>query len=125
MAGNHAERLAMFHFAAFAAGGKAFALGAFADGAERLAKWRFGAFNAAAGAVDHWRRDFHFVEFRPFFGDFCAQHIVVVDGGNAGFALFAVESAASDVLIHIILHRVCRLADECNPKRLRNGRNFF
>ena len=71
VASNHAERLAMFHFAAFAAGGKAFALGAFAYGAERLAKRRFGAFDAATGAVDHLRRDFNFVEFRPFFGDFC------------------------------------------------------
>ena len=63
MAGDHAERLAVLHFAAFSASGKAFALGAFADGAERLAERRFRAFDAATGAVDHWRRDFYFVEF--------------------------------------------------------------
>ena len=71
VASDHAERLAMFHFAAFTASGKAFALGAFTDGAERLAERRFRAFDAATGAVDHLRRDFNFVEFRPFFGDFC------------------------------------------------------
>ena len=125
VAGDHAERLAMFHFAAFTAGGKPFALGAFADGAERLAKRRFGAFDAAAGAVDHLWRDFHFVEFRPFFGDFCSQHVVIVDGGDAGFALFAVESAASDILIHFILRTVCRPAGGCNPKRLRNVQSSF
>ena len=100
MAGNHAERLAMLHFAAFTAGGKALALGTFADGAERLAERRFRAFDAATGAVDHWRRDFNFVEFRPFLGDFCTHRVVVVDGGEASFALFAVESAASDKVIH-------------------------
>ena len=115
VASDHAERLAMFHFAAFTASGKAFALGAFADGTERLAERCFRAFDAAAGAVDHLRRDFHFVEFRPFFGDFCTQRVVVVDGGDAGFALFAVESAASDILIHFILRTVCRPAGECNP----------
>ena len=115
MASDHAERLAMFHFAAFSAGGKALALGTFADGAERLAKRRFGAFDAATGAVDHWRCDFYFVEFRPFFGDFCTQHVVVVDGGKAGFAFFAVEPAASDILIHFILRTVCRPAGECSP----------
>ena len=90
----------MFHFAAFTAGGKTFALGAFADGAERLAERRFGAFDAATGAVDHLRRDFHFVEFRPFLCDFYAERVVVVDGGKAGFAFFAVESAAGDIAIH-------------------------
>ena len=115
VAGDHAERLAVLHFAAFSAGGKAFALGAFADRAERLAERRFRAFDAAAGAVDHLWRDFHFVEFRPFFGDFCTQHVVVVDGGKAGFAFFAVESAASDILIHFILRTVCRPAGECSP----------
>jgi len=113
--GDHAERLAMLHFAAFTAGGKAFALSTFADWAERLAERRFRAFDAATGAVDHWRRDFYFVEFRPFFGDFCTQHVVVVDGGEAGFALFAVESTASDILIHFILRTVCRPAGECSP----------
>ena len=101
MASNHAERLAMFHFAAFSAGGKALALCTFADGAERLAKRRFGAFDAAAGAVDHLWRDFYFVEFRPFFDYFCTQRIIVVDGGKAGFAFFAVESATSNILIHV------------------------
>ena len=115
VASDYAERLAMFHFAAFTASGKPFALGAFADGAERLAKRRFGAFDAAAGAVDHLWRDFHFVEFRPFLGDFCTQHVVILDGGDAGFALFAVESAASDILIHFILRTVCRPADGCSP----------
>ena len=115
MTGDHAERLAMLHFAAFTAGGKAFALSTFADWAERLAERRFRAFDAATGAVDHWRRDFYFVEFRPFFGDFCTQHVVVVDGGEAGFALFAVESTASDILIHFILRTVCRPAGECSP----------
>ena len=115
MASDHAERLAVFHFAAFTAGGKPFALGAFADGAERLAERRFRAFDAAAGAVDHLRRDFNFVEFRPFLGDFCTQRVVVVDGGKAGFALFAVEPAASDILIHFILRTVCRPAGECSP----------
>ena len=71
VASDHAERLAMFHFAAFTASGEAFALGAFVDGAERLAERRFGPFDAATGAVNHCRRDFDFVEFRPFFGDFC------------------------------------------------------
>ena len=125
MAGDHAERLAMLHFAAFTAGGKPFALGAFADGAERLAKRRFGAFDAATGAVDHLWRDFHFVEFRPFLGDFCTQRVVVVDGGKAGFALFAVESAASDILIHFILHTVCRRAGECSPILWRSGQSSF
>ena len=115
MAGDHAERLAMLHFAAFTAGGKALALSTFADGAERLAERRFRAFDAATGAVDHLRCDFHFVEFRPFFGDFCTQHVVVVDGGKAGFAFFAVESAASDILIHFILRTVCRPAGEYSP----------
>ena len=101
VASDHAERLAVFHFAAIAAGGKTFALGAFADGAERLAERRFRAFDAATGAVDHLRRDFHFVEFRPFLGDFCSQHVVIVDSSDAGFALFAVESAAGDKLIHL------------------------
>ncbi len=123
--GNHAERLAVLHFAAFSAGGKALALGTFADGAERLAERRFRAFDAATGAVDHWRCDFCFVEFRPFFGDFCTQRIIVVDGCKAGFALFAVESAASDILIHFILRTVCRPAGECNPKRLRIVQSSF
>ena len=100
MACNHAKRFAVLYFAAIAAGGKTFALGAFADGAERLAERRFGAFDAATGAVDHLRRDFHFVEFRPFLRDFCTQLVVVVDGGKSGFAFFTVESAASDVVVH-------------------------
>ncbi len=66
-----------------------------------MAEGSLGAFDAATSAVDHLRRDFHFVEFGPFPGDFFAKGVVVIDGGEPCFAFFAVESAAGDKLIHL------------------------
>ena len=90
----------MFHLAAVAASFVALAVCAFSDRAKRLAEGCLGAFDAATGAVDHLRRDFHFVEFGPFLGNFFAKAVVVVDGGKPCFAFLAVKPAAGDVWIH-------------------------
>ena len=91
----------MFHFATVAASFVALAVDALSDRAKRLAEGRLGAFDAATGAVNHLRRDFHFVELGPFPSDFFAKGVVVIDGGKPCFAFFAVKSAAGDKWIHL------------------------
>ena len=78
-------------------------------GAKLVAERRFCSVYAAAGAVDHARRDCYPVELRPKRGGFLAQSVVVCNRCDSGVAGFAVQSAAADPLIrifHSCLHKL-------------------
>lgn len=68
-------------------------------GAELVAKRRFCALHAAAGAADHVRRDRYGVELRPQGGGFFTQGIVICDRCDPGVTGFAVQHAACNELL--------------------------
>lgn len=78
-------------------------------GAELVAKGRFGAINAASGAVDHVRQDRYPVALCPQGGGFFPQGVVVCDCCDSGIAFFAAQSAAADHLVYVFqsyLHKI-------------------
>ena len=78
-------------------------------GAELVTERRFCSVYAAAGAVDHFRRDRHAVELCPQGGSFFTQGVVVCERCDSGIAFFAVQSAAADQLVfvfHSFLHKI-------------------
>ena len=74
--------------------------GAAADGAELFAEHGLGPVRAAALTVDVFRQNGRVVEFRPEFGGFFPQRLIVMKRGDVGVALFAVQPAAGDVGSH-------------------------
>ena len=78
-------------------------------GAKLVTERRFCALYAAAGTVDHFRRDRDPVELSPQGGSFFAQGIIVRERCDSGITFFAVQSAAANQLIcvfHSSLHKI-------------------
>lgn len=64
---------------------------------------------AAAGAVNHFRRDRYPVELCPQGSGFFTQGIVVCNRCDSGIAFFAIQPAAADQLVHVFhasLHKI-------------------
>ena len=68
-------------------------------GAKLVTEGRFCALYAAAGAVDHFRRDRDPVELCPQGGSFFAQGIIVRERCDSGITFFAIQSAAAGQLV--------------------------
>ena len=71
-------------------------------GAEFVTEERFCARYTAAGAVDHFRCDRYPVEPCPQNGSFFTQGVIVRERCDSGIAGFAVQSAATDKIIHVL-----------------------
>jgi len=106
--GNVPKRAASVHLRAVGTGIQPLLADAVMHGAEFVAERRFCALYAAAGAVYHFRRYRYAVQLCPQGSGFLAQGIVVRERCYSGVALFAVQPAAANKLIHmdLSLHRI-------------------
>ena len=107
--GDAPQRRASVHLRTVCTGIKVLFPNAVMYGTKLVAEGRFGAFNSAAGAVNHFWCDHHPVELCPQGGGFLAQDVVVCKRCDAGVTGFAVQSAAADQYVcvfHSDLHKL-------------------
>ena len=97
---NRSNLYARFHFRTATAGLHLFFSRALSDRTQRIAVHCLYSRNPAAGAVDHFRRDFHSIKLGPFLRYLYPQLIIIINRSQTSFASLTVQPAICNLFIH-------------------------
>ena len=87
---NHFELWTGRHFAATPAGFHVVFYGTFSDFTKRITERSFYAIHTATFTINHFRQNFHLIQFWPFICNFFTKFVVIVYSCKTSFAGFAV-----------------------------------
>ena len=87
---NHFDLCTGRHFAATPAGFHVVFYGTFSDFTKRITERSFYAIHTATFTINHFRQNFHLIQFWPFRSNFYTKFVVIVYSCKTSFAGFAV-----------------------------------